>query len=302
MYIVLAILVGNTVLAVVYLICSLLANKNKQNAVLLSLVLFACPVVGFLGFGLTSLLYWLNPKKGMDISGIYFRDEQIRHNKKIDYREGIDVAPLQDVIRLSGKNEKREKMLASIKSDIQTNLNIYNLAVINPDSEVSHYAAAILLKTRNAFDHSLRKLSHEYDQDRADAHINLEYLGVVDELLNCGIYLASTERKKHLYTFVHLCTNLYEHHIEKLTDELLYKMIDALIELQEERKCRIWITKLREEFPRTELTYTCELNFYYKSGEPENFFATLDELKRSNIPIGPNSIDLIRFFSSRFAS
>ncbi len=296
---VIAVVVINAIISLLYMAYGLLKGKDRVKTLLLTVLFILMPVFGILCFGLSFIVYSLRAQKHIDITGIYFSDDKISYQQREDYVTGIDVTPLEEVLRISGVKEKRERLLSSIKSEISASMATYSAAVLNEDSEVSHYAAAMLSKTRDAFERSLNKLAQQYDLDRTDEEINLAYIRAEQEFLSSGLRLFREERMKHLYSHVMLCENLYKHHPDMLGEELFTTMIGHLVELEEHNRARDWLDIFSRAYPKNESAYTCRLHFYYETGERTRFFDTLSELKASGIPIGSSTIDLIRFFGNR---
>ncbi len=301
MEIVIKLILVNSILTFIYMLFGLFQKKNsdRQKTMLLTVFFLLCPIVGISCFFISTLVYWLRPSNSLDITGIYFNEERISYHKKENYLDEIDVTPLEDVLRISSVKDKREKLLESIKSDINANMVTYSAAVLSEDSEVSHYAAAMLSKARDSFERSLNKLAQEYDADRTDDKVNLAYIEAVDQYLCCGINLFYEERKKYLYSYNQLCENLYTHNPEALSEKLYAGMIENYIELGELNKAREWTAIFIAVFPKSENAYLAKLHFYFHTGESKRFFESLSELKASGIPISANTIDLIRFFMSK---
>lgn len=279
------------------MILGLVILKDKPKVILITMFFILCPLTGMLCFALSALVYKLKFTKHIDVTGIYFNDEKLNYQRKEDYREGIDVAPLEEVLRVSGVKEKRRRLLNSIKSDIGGSLSTYSSALLSTDSEVSHYAAAMLSNVKDTYDRNLNRLAHEFDIDREDLEINKEYIRAEQEYLTCGIQLTDDERLRHLYSFTNLCENLYTHHPDKVTEDLFDRVISYFIELNEYSKAQIWISNFEKTFPKNELVYLSKLRFYFHNNDSEMFFTTLSQLKSSGIPISASSIDLIRYFN-----
>ena len=297
---IICILIVNAVLTVGFLIYQFLWKKNsdRSKAILLAFFFLTCPGIGMAGILASSLAYHLRPNRHLDITGISFLNEKKGYQRREDYQESIDITPLDDVLRISGIQQKREKLLQSIKSDINASMATYSAAVLSEDSEVSHYAAAMLSKTRDSFARSLNRLAQEYDSDRTNQEITLAYLNAELQYLASGIRLFLEERRKHQYSVVQLCENLYHHHPESMTEELFAQLVNTCLELEEQAKAREWLSVFVAAFPKSENAYLAKLRFYYQNGERELFFESLSALKFSGIPVGAETIDFIRFFSA----
>ncbi len=302
MDLILKIVIANSIVSLLYMIFALIRYKDRAKTILLTIFFLLCPIVGMAGFLIFYILYNLRRNKNIEISGIYFSDEKISYQRQENYLEEIDIAPIEEILSISSVKEKRQRLLDSIKSDIAANMATYSGAVLSDDSEVSHYAAAMLSKTKDTFDRSLNRLAQSYDEDRTDAEVNLAYIKAEDDYLQSGIRLFTEERLKHLHSYVMLCENLYKHNPQCMTTEHFSTMINYLIELNEHSRARNWIDIFADTFPQSEDVYISRLKFYFVNNERASFFDTLDSLKASGIPISSQTIDLIRFFSMQLTA
>lgn len=298
---ILKIVVINTILSFGYMIIGLLKreNRDRQKTLLLTAFFILCPMIGIACFLISAISHKLNPAKNLDVTGIYFSDEKFIYQKKENYQEEIDITPLDDVLRMSSIKDKRERLLQSIKSDINAGMATYSAAVLSEDSEVSHYAAAMLSKARDSYERSLNRLSQEYDGDRTDERVNLAYIDAVHGYLTSGIKLVDEESKKYMYSFVWLCENLNKHHPKSLTEELFDKTINYYIELSELGKAREWVELFTFTYPKSEIAYKAKLHFSFTIGDSSGFFQSMSELRSSGIPVSAETIDLIRFFITK---
>lgn len=56
---------------------------------------------------------------------------------------------------------------------------------------------------------------------------------------------------------------------------------------------------MEAQYPDELLTYTCKLKLYFARQDREAFFQTLDTLKKSDVVIDRETLELIRIFSTR---
>ena len=55
---------------------------------------------------------------------------------------------------------------------------------------------------------------------------------------------------------------------------------------------------LKEQYPDELASYTCRMKLYFAEQNREKFFETLETLKRSDVLIDNETLELIRIFSS----
>ena len=60
-----------------------------------------------------------------------------------------------------------------------------------------------------------------------------------------------------------------------------------------------WCRRMEEQYPDELSAYTCRLKLYFARQDREAFFQTLDALKKSDVVIDRETLELIRIFSTR---
>ena len=55
---------------------------------------------------------------------------------------------------------------------------------------------------------------------------------------------------------------------------------------------------MKEQYPDELASYTCRMKLYFAEQNREKFFETLETLKRSDVLIDNETLELIRIFSS----
>lgn len=74
-------------------------------------------------------------------------------------------------------------------------------------------------------------------------------------------------------------------------------MIEArLLEQKLYRQCEVWCERCTEQYPETLVSYTGRLSLYFTTGDRERFFATMEELRASDVMIDQKTLELIRIF------
>ena len=62
-------------------------------------------------------------------------------------------------------------------------------------------------------------------------------------------------------------------------------------------KCKKWCMRSAEEYPCELSSYTCRLKLYFTMDKKEEFFEVMAALKKSDIIIDSETLELIRTFS-----
>ena len=70
-----------------------------------------------------------------------------------------------------------------------------------------------------------------------------------------------------------------------------------LIEQKQFEQADLWCERLAKQFPDELVAYTCRLKLYFKENDRDRFFLVMDQLKKSDIIIDNETLELIRVFS-----
>ena len=98
--------------------------------------------------------------------------------------------------------------------------------------------------------------------------------------------------------YVNLITRLGEL-IEKrdvLTESELQMIAMNILVLMKHDDCLYWCEKLSRYYPESLECYSCKLKLYFTFYEREEFFRTLDEMKRAGVSLNHEMMEMVRVF------
>ena len=70
-----------------------------------------------------------------------------------------------------------------------------------------------------------------------------------------------------------------------------------LLEIENFEDAEKWCIRLAEQYPDELCSYTCRLKLYFTIRNREAFFQTLNALKKSDVLIDNETLEMIRVFS-----
>ena len=76
---------------------------------------------------------------------ISFSRERVKTYTPADIERDINISPMQEVLVISDVRRRRKMLLDVLKKDIRHSLGSIAIALDNPDSETSHYAASVIM-------------------------------------------------------------------------------------------------------------------------------------------------------------
>lgn len=312
-YIFLIVVIINTVTAVIYLLWGILLVvpvkeqqtekewermfDNRRAFLIKFFVMLLCPVIGplffIISYLLDKILFWTAP----DLEDVIFSKDRVKIQLKADEERVRNMVPLEEALAINEKKDLRTVMMNMVKGEIQDSLAAIALALDSEDSESSHYAASVMTDELNEFRRRVQTLSWEILQEEEDETEYEEMLiDYMNQVLKLRIFTIIEQRR-----FVHIMADtaekLRQKDQSKLKEEQYESVCLRLLEIEDYTDSEKWCAWLAEQYPERLSAYTCRLKLYFTLQNKEAFFTTLNDLKKSDVVIDRETLELIRVFS-----
>lgn len=312
-YIFLIVVIINTVTAVIYLLWGILLVvpvkeqqtekewermfDNRRAFLIKFFVMLLCPVIGplffIISYLLDKILFWTAP----DLEDVIFSEDRVKIQLKADEERVRNMVPLEEALAINEKKDLRTVMMNMVKGEIQDSLAAIALALDSEDSESSHYAASVMTDELNEFRRRVQALSWEILQEEEDETEYEEMLiDYMNQVLKLRIFTIIEQRR-----FVHIMADtaekLRQKDQSKLKEEQYESVCLRLLEIEDYTDSEKWCAWLAEQYPERLSAYTCRLKLYFTLQNKEAFFTTLNDLKKSDVVIDRETLELIRVFS-----
>ena len=302
----------NTLIAVVYFLWGTMAVAtvkerqmeegeklfdNRRAYLLKLIIMLLCPIIGPLFFALAyltdKLLFWTTA----DLEDVIFSKDRVKTQLKADEERARNMVPLEEALAINEKKDLRTVMMNMVKGEIQDSLAAVALALDSEDSESSHYAASVMTDELNEFRRRVQALSWEILQEEEDETEYEEMLiDYMNQVLKLRIFTIIEQRR-----FVHIMADtaekLRQKDQSKLKEEQYESVCLRLLEIEDYTDSEKWCAWLAEQYPERLSAYTCRLKLYFTLQNKEAFFTTLNDLKKSDVVIDRETLELIRVFS-----
>ena len=216
---------------------------------------------------------------------------------KADEERERDIIPLEEAILVNEKKDLRMVMMNVIKEDIRNSLASITLALDSEDSEASHYAAAVLSDELNKFRLYVQRLWRQIQEEEpGETECEEILLDYMDNILRQRIF-SDHEQRKFVNILTESAESLYGKDPSRLTLERYEEVCLRALEVKEFDRASKWCGRMKEQSPEELPSYTCRLKLSFARQDREDFFETLEALKRSNVVIDNETLELIRIFS-----
>ncbi len=312
-YIFVLVLLVNLAVAVVYFLCGALfvvpwkarnrkegqelLTDNRRTYLIRALVMILCPVVGPVFFFMVHLLYLTIFRFGVNLEDVVFAKDRVESQVKANEEQERNVIPVEEAIAVNDKKSMRMAMMNIIRGEMEGALSSIALALDAEDSETAHYAASVLSDKLNEFRMNVRKLQEKIQEEPGEqTEYEEELIDYMDNLLKQQIF-TSLEQTGFVRVMAETAEQLYTKDASKLTGVRYEGVCMRLLEIEDYEEAQKWCMRLAEQYPDELCAYTCRLKLYFTIRNREAFFQTLDTLKKSDVVIDSETLEMIRVFS-----
>lgn len=312
-YIFLGVLIVNLVLAIIYLLYGMLfaasSNEEKKKEregraysdsrstyVLRFIVMVLCPVVGIVFFCVAWLLYKTIFRFAVNLDDVTFSKERVNTQVKADEEQERNIIPIEEALAVNDKKSLRRAMLSIIRGETDGSLASIALALDSGDSETAHYAASVLSDKLNEFRMKTRRLHSEIQEDSENTKSAEELLDYMGGVLKQQVF-TPLEQNGYVKMMEEVAELLYQKDAALLSAERYENLCLCLMEVKEFQVSEQWCLRLAEQYPETLSAYTCRLKLFFETKNKKAFFQTLDNLKKTDVVIDSETLEMIRIFS-----
>ncbi|MCI8834571.1 MAG: hypothetical protein HFH24_04225 [Ruminococcus sp.] len=272
---------------------------NRRTYVIRFVEMILCPVIVPLFFLMGHLFYLFVFWRDANLADVVFSKERVKTNQKADEESERNIIPLEEALLVNEKKDLRSVFVNVMREDIRNSLASLALALDSEDSETSHYAAAVLSDELNKFrifvQKQLIQIRGKKHSDTESEEILLDYM---DSILKQHVF-SEQEQHKYVNEMKEVAALLYEKDASRITLERYEAVCLRILERKDFESVEKWCLRMEEHYPEELSTYTCKLKLYFARQDRKRFFETLDALKRSDVVIDRETLELIRIFSTR---
>lgn len=296
-WLIFAVFAINSLIVLLYILIHIFRKKEKSRGYLFkAFVMFICPAAGPIFFIGSHIFYFLFSKIKVDLDDVIFNKDKVRIHVRANEEEGMEIASIEEALAVSDTQSLRRLMLNVVRGDMRKSLASIALALNSEDSETSHYAASVLQDELNTFRSTVQKMYLEISHEEHPEEICKMLLDYMEQVLRQKVF-TDMEQRSFVRKMEETGEILYMKDKDQMTGTQFENICLRLLDIQEYELCEKWCIRGKQQFPHTLFAYTCMLKLYFSSGQRELFFQTMEELKKSNIIVDKETLELIRIFS-----
>lgn len=296
----LIVLILNVLIAAGYLIWCLIWKKdtdNRKQYVMHVVIMLICPIVGILYFFLAFLKYHFIKRGGRDLTDVEFSKKRHVARVKSDENRERNIVSIGEAILVSDQEKKRANMLNVLLGETEESLSAIALALDSDDSEVAHYAASFLQSRMDTFRENVRKTQQQIEEsdieEEACQKQILQLIRYMNHILKQNVF-TQVEQVDYVKQMEGLCETLYQHARHMLIPDCYEWILGRIMELGESDQAELWGNRFCEQYPDLLKSYTVRLKLYFETSRKDKFFEVLDQLRKSEVVIDNQTLELIR--------
>lgn len=272
-------------------------HDNRRTYLIRVIIMVLCPIIGPLFFLISHLIYMTIFRQEVDLEDVIFSKERVKTNAKADEERERNLVPLEEALAVSDKKNLRMLMLNVIRGDLQDSLESISLALNSEDSETSHYAASVLRDELNDFRVKVQKIYTDIKEEKPEQTDSEEMLIDYMNRILCQKVFTEIEQAKFVNIMVEAAESIYQKNASRMLPQRYEAVCLRLIEQKQFEQADLWCERLAKQFSDELVAYTCRLKLYFKENDRDRFFLVMDQLKKSDIIIDNETLELIRVFS-----
>jgi hypothetical protein len=272
-------------------------KKGKIKAWIRFSIIMLAPFIGFMYLACSVFFRRTFFHKEVDLSDVIFSKDKIRQVEKSDMEQEINYAPIEEAIAVSDTKNQRQLMMNVLRSDIRESLGSISLALNSQDSEVSHYAASALRDELGDFRSNVQRIHQDIEvMEPVDAAVCCDLIEYIYPML-CQELFPELEQRNYVTILDETMSLLLESSPDSIKDVYYEWITNLLTDLKDYDDAKKWCDAALERLPHHLIPYKCLLKYYYSIKDTDNFFAIMEHLRQSDIPIDSNTLETFRIFN-----
>lgn len=273
-----------------------LLYDNRRTYLIRVVIMILCPVIGILFFLTAQLLYLTIFRFHVELGDVVFDKTRVETQVKASEAQERNIIPIEEAIAINDKKSMRTAMMSIIRGEMQSSLSSVALALEAEDTETAHYAASLLSDNLNEFRMNVRKMHTVFLEEGPEDGKGGELLDYMNFYLKQSVF-TKIEQNGFVRMMETVADSVYQKEPSLLTGEQYEGVFLRLLEMEDFEHARKWSERLTGQYPESLCSYTCRLKLHFTMENRPAFFEALDALKKSDVVIDNETLEMIRAFN-----
>ncbi len=273
-------------------------SRKLQGALFRFVIIFMIPVFGFV-FMWYADFYENKMKKenGRDLKLIMENNAELELLKPIDVSDEINKVPMVEALQMGDYSYRRKMVVDTLKEDdTLAYLDVLREALLNEDTETSHYASAIIMDVQGKLQDSLFRKEIAFHENMEDLDAAFEYEKELYKVIKSGIYDSRNLNKYYVKYKVVSDRILKE---KNVSEDCYHNRIDVDFATEDIVHAQTMCELYKKKFPTSEEMVVDNIKLCIKMEDRERLDEFLEELKSLPVLLTSYSLQYVRFFERK---
>lgn len=272
--------------------------SNSQDAMLRFAIIFMIPVFGFAFMWYAD--FYSNKYKnteGEDLRLFLDNTSELELLKPIDISDEINKVPMIEALQMGDYSFRRKMVVDTLKEDDTVEyLDVLREALLNEDSETSHYASAVIMDIQGKLQDSLFRREVAFYENADDVGKALDYEKELYKVIQSGIY-DSRNLNKYYVKYKVVSDKILEG--ENVSEHCYHNRIEIDFATEDIVHAQFMCDLYKKKFPSSEEMVVDNIKLCIKIKDRERLDCFLEELKTLPVLLTSYSLQYVRFFERK---
>lgn len=275
-----------------------LTRGNWKEWILKMIIVSFLPIIGWLFPSI-----W--PKKWIRKDQYFFSNylaeqssdisiELLKSQNKIERDKELNVVSIEEALIVNDYAVRRHVLIDVLKEDTMQFIDVLKTAVINEDTETSHYAVTAVIEVKRKLTISLQKLAVEFSNHPTDSQLANGYADIIKEYLRSG-FIDAQLTKQYQITYIEVLNQIILN--KDATENTFVEKINMELKTKNTIAAEATLEQFKTQFPLCEQAYLCGMKIYFETLSFEKLQAELLALKSLPITLSHEAITNVRYWS-----
>lgn len=281
-------------LAIAYAIDFRYDRGNMQKTLLRFVICFFIPIFGF-------AFLWFSDYFEKRMKQIGGREEIDLQEKRtelellnpLDMTDEMNKVPMVEALEMGDYAFRRKVVVDTMKEDALDYIDVLKAALLNEDTETSHYASSVIMDVQGKLQASLFEKEIRFQDHPEDIENSYAYETELYRMIKSGLY---EKRDLHKYYVKYKVVSDYLLGQAERREVTYHDRIEIDLETGDLSHARRMCENFIKEFPSSEDMVVDYIRYYIKAKDREGLDSFLTNLKELPVVLSAHSLQYIRFF------
>lgn len=223
--------------------------------------------------------------------------ERLNSISKIEKENELNIISIEEALLVNNVSVRRKVLIDILKEDALQYIDVLKTAVVNEDTETSHYAVTAVIEVKRKLTLLMQKLEVQYSQNRNNSTLAQTYANIIKEYLNSG-FLDGQSTKKYQSQFIQIMEQIINN--EDATEKTFIDKIHMELAFQDTIAAEQTVILFKQHYPLNEQAYILAMKIYFETFAVENLRQEIEALKVAPITLSYEALNYVRYWSGVF--